>query len=80
MHTYLVYKNIHANELCIIPTTHLYVKDANRFSQLNKVLLKKVKFNNFDVPTGVKNYYYVTDNKGTNINLLDKNIIPIKKV
>lgn len=68
-HHYAVYydKSTHRNRA--VPLTHLYVKDGKRFEQVRKKFISIEKFKEFDVPSGVWNYYYADDINGNKINL-----------
>lgn len=68
-HDYLIFKDNSSNEIRAIQLTHLYKKDRHRFMQVRNGLLKKMKFNHRDTPSGVKNYYFNKDINGNPINL-----------
>lgn len=74
-HTYAVYKDERTNEVRAVQMTHLYRKDEKRFEQLNKGLIKKFKFDEFETPSGVKNYYFATDIKGKPLDLKNPAVI-----
>ena len=70
-HTYAVYYDKKNKETRAVALTHLYVKDDKRFKQVKKGNIKIEKFKEFDVPSGVQNYYYSRNKKGKKINLKD---------
>ena len=79
-HTYATYFDRKNKEYRAVALTHLYVKDDNRFKQVKKGNIKIEKFKEFDVPSGVQNYYYSRNIKGKKINLSDdKNVKLISK-
>jgi hypothetical protein len=65
-HTYAVYYDRKNKEYRAVQLTHLYLKDEERFKKLNKGLFLKEKFKRFEVPSGVRNYYYSKDVSGNN--------------
>lgn len=52
--------------------THLYIKDDKRFKQVKKGNIRIEKFKEFDVPSGVQNYFYNRNKFGNKIDLKDK--------
>lgn len=79
-HTYAVYRDRRTKEDRAVALTHLYVKDKDRFRQVSKGNIFITKFKEFDVPSGVQNYYYGKTLNGKNIDLRDsKNIYPVSK-
>lgn len=81
-HTYAVYTDNETKEVRAVETTHLYVPDKSNMNKLRKGLLRKVKFNGYETPSGVHNAYYNTNINGEPIDLshddirLDKTPIP----
>lgn len=78
-HTYAVYYDKKLKENRAVALTHLYVKDNKRFKQVKRGNIMISKFKEFDVPTGVQNYYYSRNKKGNKINLKDKDVICVSK-
>ena len=77
-HTYAVYQDKKTKENRAVALTHLYVKDNKRFRQVKKGNIAITKFKEFDVPSGVQNYYYGSTKKGRMIDLKDsKNVEPV---
>lgn len=77
-HTYAVYRDKETNKNRAVALTHLYIKDNNRFTQVKKGNIIVTKFKEFEVPSGVKNYYYDTNVYGGNIDLTDtKNVLSV---
>ena len=72
-HTYAVYYDKPSKRYRAVALTHLYVKDDKRFQQVKKGNIRIDKFKEFDVPSGVQNYYYDTTTTGGKIDLSDKN-------
>lgn len=68
-HVYAVYKDKKTKETRAVALTHLYVKDNKRFKQVKKGNIAIVKFKEFDVPSGVQNYYYASTINGQKIDL-----------
>ena len=71
VHTYAVYFDRKSKRYRAVALTHLYVKDKNRFKQVRRGNIKIEKFNEFDVPSGVQNYYYSQRKSGGKIDLRD---------
>lgn len=84
-HTYVVYLDSKTNEIRAVPTTHLYLPDMDKMEELKRNHLRKVKFAGYETPSGVENYYYVTDVNGNLIDLshtgikIDKTPLPTKQ-
>lgn len=79
-HTYAVYYDNPSKRYRAVALTHLYVKDDKRFKQVKKGNIRIEKFKEFDVPSGVQNYYYDTTTTGRKIDLSDKsNVIKTEK-
>lgn len=78
-HTYAVYYDNKSKETRAVALTHLYVKDDKRFKQVKKGNIKIEKFKEFDVPSGVQNYYYSKNVNGKKINLKDKDVVSVSK-
>jgi hypothetical protein len=79
-HTYAVYYDKPSKRYRAVALTHLYVKDDKRFKQVKKGNIRIEKFKEFDVPSGVQNYYYDTTTTGRKIDLSDKsNVIKTEK-
>ena len=57
-HTYATYYDRQNKRYNAVQLTHLYVKDANRFRQVQRGNIMITKFKEFDVPSGVRNQYY----------------------
>lgn len=72
-HYYLVFYNRKKKRYDAIQLTHLYVRDENRFLQVNKGNIKVEKFKEFDVPSGVKKGLYHIKN------LNEKTVISVSK-
>ncbi len=78
VHTYAVYYDKKSKENRAVALTHLYVKDEKRFKQVKKGNIAITKFKEFDVPSGVQNYYYGTTLSGQKITLKNnRNVIPV---
>ena len=71
-HTYAIYYDRKTKEYRAIATTHLYIKDIKRFKQVSKGNIAVTKFKEFEVPTGVQNYYYSKNVSGGKIDIKDK--------
>lgn len=69
IHTYAVYYDAKTKTNNAVALTHLYIKDDKRFKQVKKGNIRVEKFKEFDVPSGVQNYYYSKTVDGTNIDL-----------
>ena len=69
IHTYAVYYDAKTKTNNAVALTHLYVKDDKRFKQVKKGNIRVEKFKEFDVPSGVQNYYYSKTVDGKNIDL-----------
>lgn len=79
-HTYAVYYHRPTKRYRAVSLTHLYVKDDKRFKQVKKGNIRIEKFKEFDVPSGVQNYYYDKTVSGGKIDLEDKNaVISVEK-
>lgn len=78
VHTYAVYYDKASKRNRAVALTHLYCKDAKRFSQIKKGKLSVEHFKEFDVPSGVWDYYYSETVDGRKINLKDHEIKKIE--
>lgn len=78
-HYYGVYYDKTKRETRAVALTHLYVKDKKRFVHVKRGNIKIEKFKEFDVPTGVKNYYYSRDVDGNKINLKNPDVVKVSK-
>lgn len=79
-HYYLVYFDRKEKKYFAIQLTHLYIKDKNRFRQVDNGFIKIEKFKEFDVPSGVRKKLYSFNSEGKNINLNDKaNVVKLFK-
>lgn len=78
-HTYAVFYDRKEKEYRAVQITHIYVPDEKRQEQLKKGLLKKVKFNQYEVPSGVKNNYFAANINGNKISLKDPDIVKVDK-
>lgn len=77
-HTYAVYFDRKSRENRAVGLTHLYVKDDKRFKQVKRGNIAITKFKEFDVPSGVQNYYYGRNIYGDYINLTDRdNVVKV---
>ena len=77
-HYYLVYYNREKKRYNAIQLTHLYIKDKNRFIQVNKGLIIVEKLKEFDVPSGVRIDVYDKNVYGGKIDLHDKkNVVKV---
>lgn len=75
VHFYLIYYDRRKKCYCAVQLTHLYIKDKDRFIQVNKGNIKLEKFKEFEVPSGVKKQLYTKNVYGENIDLKDtKNV------
>ena len=74
-HTYALYYDRPSKRYRAVGLTHLYVKDEKRFKQVKKGNIHIEKFKEFDVPSGVQNYYYDKIIDGKKIDLKDKNVV-----
>ena len=68
-HTYAVYVDEKTKEVRAIETTHLYLPDKENMEKVKKGLLRKVKFDSFETPSAINNYYYNTNLNGGPIDL-----------
>lgn len=79
-HTYAVYYHCPTKRYRAVGLTHLYTKDEKRFKQVSKGNIKIEKFKEFDVPSGVRNFYFDKTVMGKKIDLTDKkNVIKLEK-
>lgn len=78
-HYYATYYDRKNKRYNAVQLTHLYVKDSTRFNQVSKGNIMVMKFNGFDVPSGVRNQYYFKDVNGQNICLKNKNVLHVSK-
>lgn len=78
-HTYAVYYDRKSKENRAVALTHVYNPDKKRFEQIKKGNIKLEKFKEFDVPSGVKNYFYSRNINGDRINLSDDAVIEVGK-
>ena len=78
-HTYAVYYDRKKKEYHAVPTTHLYKPDAKRMKQKDSGYLMQMKFSNFVLPSGVKNYAHTTDVNGRKINVKDPRVREVSK-
>ena len=76
-HTYATYYDRQNKRYNAVQLTHLYVKDANRFKQVQRGDIMITKFKEFDVPSGVRNQYYSKNVNGGKINLNDKSNVKL---
>ena len=77
-HYYLIYYDRKTKSYHAIQLTHLYIKDNNRFKQVQKGNIKIEKLKEFDVPSGIKKELYTSNNGGGKIDILDrKNVVKI---
>ena len=80
IHTYAVYYHYPTKRYRAVGLTHLYIKDEKRFKQVSKGNIKIEKFKEFDVPSGVRNFYFDKTVMGKKIDLTDKkNVIQLEK-
>ena len=78
VHTYALYYDRKNKEYRAVALTHLYVKDKKRFKQVRNGNIMVEKFKEFNVPTGVQNYYYSRNINGGKIDLQDKsNVVKV---
>ncbi len=73
IHTYAVYYDNKTKRHNAVALTHLYIRDDKRFKQVKKGNICVEKFKEFDVPSGVQNYYYSKNINGKDIDLKDTN-------
>lgn len=66
-HFFVGYKDNKTNIVRAVQLTHLYNKDKSQFDKLSKGLYIKERFNNFETPSGVNNYYYTKNKNGGKI-------------
>lgn len=79
-HTYAVYYDRKSKSYRAVGLTHLYLKDPKRFKQVSKGMIKKMKFKEFEAPSGVKDSYFEKNIKGKKIDLNDKdNVVNVEK-
>ena len=79
-HYYLVYYDRKNKKYIAIQLTHLYIKDKNRFRQVDNGFIKIEKFKEFEVPSGVRRKIYSFNSRGKNIDLNDKaNVVKLFK-
>lgn len=74
-HMYGLYKDKKTKENRAVALTHLYIKDEKRFKQVKRGNIIIEKFKEFDVPSGVQNYYYGKTLNGDNIDLKNENVL-----
>lgn len=67
-HTYATYYDRQNKRYNVVQLTHLYVKDANRFKQVQRGDIMIIKFKEFDVPSGVEDKTFRKTVKGQPIN------------
>ena len=80
IHTYVAYYHYPTKRYRAVGLTHLYIKDEKRFKQVSKGNIKIEKFKEFDVPSGVRNFYFDKTVMGKKIDLTDKkNVIQLEK-
>lgn len=80
VHTYAVYYDRKSKRYRAIGLTHIFEIDKTRKLQLKNNRIIKEKFNEFEVPSGVKNSFFSKNIKGGKINLNDsKNVKVISK-
>ena len=75
VHYYLIYFDRKNKRYNAIQLTHLYIKDKNRFIQVNKGLIKIEKLKEFEVPSGVKKEIYTTNIFGEKIDISNKQYV-----
>lgn len=75
VHYYLIYFDRKNKRYNAIQLTHLYIKDKNRFIQVNKGLIKIEKLKEFEVPSGVKKEIYTTNIFGEKIDISNKKYV-----
>ena len=75
-HTYAVYYHRPTKRYRAVGLTHLYVKDDKRFKQVKKGNIRIEKFKEFDVPSGVRNFYFDKNIFGKKIDLSDTENVP----
>lgn len=79
-HTYAVYYDRKSKSYRAVGLTHLYLKDQKRFDKVKKGFIKKMKFKEFELPSGVHDYYFEKTIKGKKIDLNDKkNVVNVEK-
>lgn len=76
-HTYAVYYDKATKSYRAVQLTHLYIKDDVRFKQVKRGNIMVEKFNEFSVPSGVRNEFYYKNSTGGKINLKHKDVIDI---
>lgn len=77
VHHYAVYYDRPTKRYRAVALTHLYVKDEKRFKQVKKGNIRIEKFKEFDVPSGVQNYYYDKTLAGDKIDIKDSSVVKI---
>ena len=78
-HTYAVYYDKNTKETRAVALTHVYVKDEKRFEQVKRGNIKLEKFKDFEVPSGVQNYYYSKNINGGKIDLKAAEVVYVPK-
>ncbi|MDR3263626.1 MAG: hypothetical protein LBT30_04880 [Clostridiales bacterium] len=79
IHDYAVYYDRKGKEMRAVYLTHLYNEDPIRFRDLKRGFIKKVKFKEMELPSGVNNLYYATDYNGNKINLKSPEVVKVGK-
>ena len=75
IHHYLVFYDRKNKRYNAVQLTHLYIKDKDRFRQVNKKIIKIEKFKEFDLPSGVRKGIYSSNVFGGKIDLKDNDNI-----
>lgn len=75
IHYYLVFYDKKNKRYNAIQLTHLYIKDKNRFIQVNKGLICVEKFKEFEIPSGVKKEIYTKNVFGGKIDLSNRKYV-----
>lgn len=74
-HFYASHYNRKTKSYFLIPLTHLYNKDIDRFLELSSGNINKENFKYSETPVGVRNYYLKNDKNG---NLITKETLGTK--
>ena len=74
VHSYGVYYDRKNKRYNAVQLTHLYIKDEDRFKQVRKGQIMVTKFKEFETPSGVRNFHYISNVYGDKIDLNNKDV------
>ena len=73
-HHYLIYHDKYSGENVAVQTSHLYLKDSSRFSQLRSGKGMKLQLPGFETPSMVMKKSYITDSKDKPLDFANRNV------